>query len=83
MDLTPPEREVMDVESLMPDLLPPEDGVGVRLKNRQSSSWVASEGTFPAHITHSERFAGGLGWYALRADCWSVRPTDGEDGDCS
>ena len=37
------------------------------MKNRQSSSCVASAGTFPAHMTHSERCAGGLGWYGLRA----------------
>lgn len=42
-----------------PEPLPPGDGG--ELKNRQSSSCVASEGTFPAHITHSERCAGGLG----------------------
>ena len=39
-----------------------EPGDGGALKNRQSSSCVASDGTFPAHMTHSERWAGGLGW---------------------
>ena len=44
----------------------PLPGDGGELKKRQSSSCVASEGTFPAHITHSERCAGGLGWYSRR-----------------
>lgn len=62
-------------------------GEDVRLKNRQSSSYVASEGTFPAHITHSERLAGGFGWYAFRVDggggCLPdpvLLRTDGDDG---
>lgn len=41
-------------------------GDGTWLKNLQSSSWLASEGTLPAHITHSDREAGGLGWYERR-----------------
>ncbi|THH30048.1 hypothetical protein EUX98_g4152 [Antrodiella citrinella] len=36
------------------------------LKKRHNSSCVASLGTFPTHITHSERCVGGLGWYDLR-----------------
>ena len=44
----------------------PLPGDGGELKKRQSSSCVVSEGTFPAHITHSERCVGGLGWYGLR-----------------
>lgn len=42
----------------------PDDDEGegsTRVKNRQSSSCEASDGTFPAHMTHSDRFAGGLG----------------------
>lgn len=34
---------------------------GFWLKNLHNSSCVASEGTFPDHITHSDRCAGGLG----------------------
>ncbi|KAJ7023187.1 hypothetical protein C8F04DRAFT_1306139 [Mycena alexandri] len=33
------------------------------MKKRHNSSCPVSLGTFPAHITHSERCAGGLGWY--------------------
>ena len=59
-----------------------EPGEGGELKNRQSSSCVASEGTFPAHMTHSERCAGGLGWYGRRtgggrsALCWLLAALD-------
>lgn len=37
-----------------------------RPKNLDSSSFVASEGIFPTHITHSERKGAGLGWYDFR-----------------
>lgn len=76
MEETPPNREsdeAVDVDpvavepigpagALCVDIGPTEEpGEGGELKNRQSSSCVASEGTFPVHITHSERWAGGLG----------------------
>lgn len=48
-------------------LLEGDGGGGDRLKKRHSSSCVASDGTLPAHITHSERLTGGWGWYGLRA----------------
>lgn len=37
------------------------------LKNFHSSSWVASEGTFPTHITQGDRSGGGLGCHSRRA----------------
>ena len=61
-----------------------EPGLGVELKKRQSSSWVASEGTFPAHITHSERLAGGLGWKGRRpGGCSGCARAGAEELDCT
>lgn len=59
------DREIrkMEVTPLDLTLAPsfPGSGDSTRLRNRQSSSCVVSPGTFPTHMTQSDRFAGGLG----------------------
>ena len=54
------------------------EGSGDLLKNFQSSSLVVSEGTFPAHITHSDLWGGGLGWYGWRTGSLPA-PWGGDD----
>ena len=44
-----------------------EGSAGEELKNFHSSSWVASDGTLPTHITHGDRSGGGFGCHSRRA----------------
>ena len=51
-----------DSREVAPELLADEEeGEEARLKNCQSSLCVASDGTLPAHMTHSDLLAGGRG----------------------
>ena len=63
IESTPPHVSSDDSDAEVVALagVPEAGGVGVRLRNRHSSSCVVSEGTFPTHMTQSERCAGGLG----------------------
>jgi hypothetical protein len=62
------DRAIRKMETTSPRGIGSEEGsAGEELKNFHSSSWVASDGTFPTHITHGDRSGGGFGCHSLRA----------------
>lgn len=75
MDSTPPHTASTPAAAEDGPAAVPADGSWLR--KRQSSSCVVSEGTFPTHITHSERCAGGCGWCGRRERSAAGRVPEG------